>query len=313
MPHRASSQFSNTTSSLPNSPPAVSTVMVSPYPVPPAFPSTTSPLDSSNIVESTKGGFSQPVQAWGTSMSSGLVPGNPIHGSGIGLIPVHHPSSHSSDGSYSPASDTIPSHTRAYPRYYNAPAQSASHPVEMPVRPYPIPHRNTPDLPPWDGYDIAQPHQNLGVGLEGQFPSHVGSPQLTYDTYEHPVDKLTDKLTTAAHIVLDRFDGSLLRRQFVNAAGMASSQDSMAVIEEENLRHYYECYWKNFDPLFPIIHHPSTISARTEPLLLGSMVAIGAQFSLRPHSKLHSMSIFRLCTILVSAVSRPLRCRRELH
>ena len=310
MPHRASSQVSNTTSSLPNSPPAGSTVKVSPYHVPQTFSSTASPMGSINAVEPATGSFSQPAQAWGPSMASGLPPGNSIHGSGLGLIPMHHTSSYSSDGSYSPASDIVPSHNQAY-QYYNVSARSTSHPVEMPVRSFPIPHGSTPDLP-WNGYDVAQPSQNLSLGLEGQFPSHVGSPQLTCNTYEHPVDKLTDKLTAARNnIILARLDRSLLRRDSANAAGVA--QDSMVMIEDETLRHYYECYWKKFDPLFPVVHDPSRMSLGTEPLLLGSMVAIGARFSLRPLSKSHSISIFQLCTILISAVSRPLGCHAKPH
>ena len=76
----------------------------------------------------------------------------------------------------------------------------------------------------------------------------------------------------------------------------------MVSLDSETLQHYDECFWEHFDPLFPVLHHPTFMPANN-PSLLGAMVlAIGSQFSEKPQAKSHSIAWFAFASRQCAAV-----------
>ena len=77
----------------------------------------------------------------------------------------------------------------------------------------------------------------------------------------------------------------------------------MVTLDSDTLENYDECYWEHFDPLFPILHHPTFMPANN-PSFLGALVlAIGSQFSDRPQAKSHSLAWFAFASRQCAAVS----------
>ncbi|KAL8934958.1 MAG: hypothetical protein Q9216_005651 [Gyalolechia sp. 2 TL-2023] len=94
-----------------------------------------------------------------------------------------------------------------------------------------------------------------------------------------------------------------LRSQSTSPASMAMGQGSLLKIQDLRTRHYLECYWRYFHPLFPIVRFTSFMSKVPEPLLAASMVVIGAQYSPRPDARQYSASLHAKCLKMLSDVS----------
>ena len=194
-------------------------------------------------------------------------------------------------------------------QYQDARARSTSHPIDMPSQAYSVPHPRTRIIPPWSGYDVPhQPTSGLSFGFESQLPDPVVGPQFICTTHEPPVDNMTDTLASTTTSSLDRYGRDTIWRECGDTAGVvaghvAANEDGMVKLDNGSVQHYYDCYWKNFHPIFPIVHYPTLLSAHPPPLLTAIIIAIGAQFSSRPLSKTHSMSMFAFSYKLLSAVS----------
>lgn len=76
-------------------------------------------------------------------------------------------------------------------------------------------------------------------------------------------------------------------------------------VHDPRTKHYLDCYWQHFHPLFPIVHVPSFLSTVPDPLLAASMVVVGAQFSPRPDAKQYSATLYATCLTMMSDVGTP--------
>ena len=81
---------------------------------------------------------------------------------------------------------------------------------------------------------------------------------------------------------------------------------SFMSVDSEIIQHYEDCYWENFDPLFPILHRPTYMPAYNTTLLGAMVLAIGSQFSSRPQAKAHSAAWFAFASRKCASVSLPL-------
>ena len=93
-----------------------------------------------------------------------------------------------------------------------------------------------------------------------------------------------------------------LRHEPAPSAAVAMGPSTLLAADGK-FKHYLDCYWQHFHPLFPIIHRSSFISTSPPPLLALLMVVIGAQFSLHPESKNHSAFLYEYCVGYFSTVS----------
>lgn len=71
----------------------------------------------------------------------------------------------------------------------------------------------------------------------------------------------------------------------------------------DKLSDYLDCYWTHFHSMYPVIHRPTFDACVPAPFLAAAMVAIGAQFSKRPHSMSYSTLMFEACMKLLPTVS----------
>ncbi|KAL9010966.1 MAG: hypothetical protein Q9173_004151 [Seirophora scorigena] len=87
-----------------------------------------------------------------------------------------------------------------------------------------------------------------------------------------------------------------IRTQSNSAASVAmGGQLGPLKVQDPRTRHYLECYWQYFHPMFPIVRLASFVSAVPPHLLAASMVVVGAQFSPRSDSKQYSASLYAAC------------------
>lgn len=93
-----------------------------------------------------------------------------------------------------------------------------------------------------------------------------------------------------------------IRNQSASPASMAMGQSSLLKIQNPRTRHYLECYWQFFHPLFPIVRYASFMSSVPQPLLAASMVVVGAQYSPRPDAKQYSAFLHAKCLKLLPDV-----------
>ncbi|KAL8935027.1 MAG: hypothetical protein Q9211_004920 [Gyalolechia sp. 1 TL-2023] len=91
-----------------------------------------------------------------------------------------------------------------------------------------------------------------------------------------------------------------VRDQSTSPAGMAMGRGGLLKIQDPRTRHYLECYWQYFHPLFPIVQIQSFMSTVPQPLLAASMVVVGAQYSPRPDAKQYSASLHEKCLKMLS-------------
>ncbi|OJD11764.1 hypothetical protein AJ78_07524 [Emergomyces pasteurianus Ep9510] len=110
---------------------------------------------------------------------------------------------------------------------------------------------------------------------------------------------------------LDGTEWYAMRRELSSAAGVFSGNGGMEVIDIAQWQDCLECYWKHFDPLFPIVHRPTFAAIKPIPLLSGAMVAIGSQYDTRPNSKEYSLSLLEACLNLLGKES-PITIRSRI-
>lgn len=232
----------------------------------------------------------------------GLGPGSPTQNLMGSLYPRDDVSS--DDSTYSPASEGLQHHVQPQiflPHYYQTHARSTL-PLEGFSTPsYAVASSSASSYSEWNEYNIAQPFNDLDIGFEGQFAASVGNPPFVYTAQEPSVDTLTDAPPPNAQPSMDGDGRASLRNGFTSAASMASGQERMVNLDDETLKHYYECYTTSFHSLFPILHYPTLVPP---PLLNAMILAVGAQFSTRPASKQHSILIFEAASKLLANLLR---------
>ncbi|MCJ1438141.1 hypothetical protein MMC27_007528 [Xylographa pallens] len=202
---------------------------------------------------------------------------------------------YSSDSCYSPSSEAAQTqvNTQPYlPRYDKTMASSGAYTTDYTTH-MAAPVTTIPTYSPWAGLEgNATSGDGLGVGFEGQYPTSVGISQSACITHEQQVDSLAESATPTALTFLERSRGNGLRTESSFSAGMVASKNGLVTLDDGILSHYLDCYWKYFYPQFPIVHRPSPLITESRTVLNTILLAIGAQFSSRPHAKSHSMSWF---------------------
>jgi len=147
--------------------------------------------------------------------------------------------------------------------------------------------------------ESPQPMDGLGIGFEGQYPHPVGISISASKTHEYPVDSLADSSTPTTLTRMEGDSGTGVRAGQSFAAGLVASQNGLVNLENETLQHYRDCYWKYFHPHFAVVHRRSL---ETGSLLDRAILAIGAQYSSRPHARSHSLAWFTFVSRLCATV-----------
>ncbi|KAL8833216.1 MAG: hypothetical protein Q9170_004411 [Blastenia crenularia] len=91
-----------------------------------------------------------------------------------------------------------------------------------------------------------------------------------------------------------------IRKQSTSPANVVMGRSGLLKTNNPRTRHYLECYWQYFHPLFPIVQFRFFTSTVPQSLLAASMVVIGAQFSPRRDAKQDSASLHAICQKLMS-------------
>ncbi|KAL8693585.1 MAG: hypothetical protein Q9218_001627 [Villophora microphyllina] len=91
-----------------------------------------------------------------------------------------------------------------------------------------------------------------------------------------------------------------IRNESASPVGLAMGPASHLRVHDPRTKHYLDCYWQHFHPLFPMVHIPTFMSALPDPLLAASMVVVGAQFSPRPDAKQYSATLYAACLRMMS-------------
>ena len=160
------------------------------------------------------------------------------------------------------------------------------------------------ELAGWSGYGgMPQDFGDFGHNYEDQEPTPVGIGTLNAQICGPSTDYDTDTSVPTAYSFVEQSEPSELLPGSVVAPPVVGAGTSEVVsLDGEVAHHYYECYWKYFHPVYPIIHRPTWRTAGPQTLLRGIMLAIGAQFSHRAQARSHSVSWFmsslRLCNMV---------------
>ena len=215
---------------------------------------------------------------------------------------------YSSDSCYSPSSEAAQTqvNTQPYlPRYDKLMASSGAYNTDYTTH-IAAPVTTIPTYLPWAGLEgNSASGDGLGVGFEGQYPTSVGISQSACMTHEQQVDSLAESATPTAITFMERGRGTGLRTEPAFSAGMVASKNGLVTLDDGILSHYLDCYWKHFYPHFPIVHRPSPLITESRTVLNTILLAIGAQFSSRPHAKSHSMSWFLFASRSCATVCFP--------
>ena len=173
---------------------------------------------------------------------------------------------------------------------------------------YQQPLYTTSTLPAWCETETSLPPQELhGTDhFEGSFLQPVGTPHLIHPPTEHATHPFLGFSIPIPLSDLDGYEWSALRGLFPTRAGVKLDRHGMVDGDAGNLNDYLDSYWQHFHPLFPIVHRPTFLAGTPAPLLAAAMIAIGAQFSTRPHSKSYSTFMHEACMKLLSTVGSPL-------
>ncbi|KAL9044722.1 MAG: hypothetical protein Q9214_002157 [Letrouitia sp. 1 TL-2023] len=157
-----------------------------------------------------------------------------------------------------------------------------------------------------------QPHPTASPLSAGSYPAPWASLDAT-STYEsaylttvgiqhleHPFQHSNADLKKESNLRvpvsdLHRQHRHALRDQCTTAAGVAMGQGGLLKIHDPKTKHYIDCYWEGFYPVWPIIHIPSFMSSIPDSLMAASMVMIGAQLSPRPDAKHDSAVLYAKC------------------
>ncbi|MCJ1391929.1 hypothetical protein MMC18_004796 [Xylographa bjoerkii] len=202
---------------------------------------------------------------------------------------------YSSDSCYSPSSEAAQTQVNSQPylpRYDKPMTSSGAYTTDYTTH-MAAPVTTIPTYSPWAGLEgNSASGDGLGVGFEGQYPTSVGISQSACITHEQQIDSLAESATPTALSFMERSRGNGLRTEHAFSAGMVASKNGLVTLDDGILSHYLDCYWKYFHPQFPIVHRPSPPITESHSSLNVILLAIGAQFSNRPHAKSHSMSWF---------------------
>ncbi len=216
---------------------------------------------------------------------------------------------YSSDSCYSPNSEYSRAHivSQSYhPMHQRQRSSSTTSLVDPYFQPQMMksPLCSTSTLPAWSETETSLPPQELlGVNhFEGAFLQPVGTPHLGHPIDERWAHSFLDTSNLIPLSELDGYEWIALRRVLSTAAGLALDKHGMVEASVGKLEDYLDCYWQHFHPLFPIIHRPTFFVKTPPPLLAAAMVAIGAQFSTRPHSKSYSTFMHEACMRLLPTV-----------
>ena len=143
---------------------------------------------------------------------------------------------------------------------------------------------------PWPAQEeIAPSIDGLGIGFDGQYPHPVGISISASKIHGHPVDSLAESSTPTNLAFMERNGGDGVRADRSFAAGLVASKNGLVTLDNGTLQHYRDCYWKYFHPQFAVVHRPTLA---TGSFLNTVILAIGAQYSNRPHARSHSLSWF---------------------
>ena len=241
--------------------------------------------------------FSQGDQLWSQpyQMPIAMAPRNYAPDLVFGLSVSDDSPLSSSDSCYSPSSEAAHTHVNPQPylpRYAKSMTSSGAYSTDFTAH-IAAPITTIPTFLPWAGIEgNSTSGDGLGVGFEGQYPTSVGISQSACVTPEQQVDSLAESATPTAFTSMERSRGFGLRPESAFSAGMVASKNGLVTLDDGILSHYLDCYWKHFYPHFPIVHRPSPLITESRTVLNTILLAIGAQFSSRPHAKSHSMSWF---------------------
>ena len=151
----------------------------------------------------------------------------------------------------------------------------------------------------WGDLDIGLPandHFGGAFDEEGSFVPPVGTPTPSLPLSWQFLDVLVEPSLPVSRSGLDGDECFTLRRPLVG-------EDGLFPMSEEQVQHCLGCYRKHFDPLFPIIHHPTVKSGLCQRrLVAAAMIAIGAQFSPRENAKIVSASLHEKCLWMLASV-----------
>lgn len=94
-------------------------------------------------------------------------------------------------------------------------------------------------------------------------------------------------------------DWGSLRHQFIPSAAMAMDGQGH-LLNQSRYKYFLDCYWRDFHPFFPIIHHSALALTPPPPLLALMMVTIGAMISSNPAT---SVTFYKSCVEFFTTVS----------
>ena len=161
------------------------------------------------------------------------------------------------------------------------------------------------------GRAMNQPITSMvGLGLDLKVISLLQwvFPQLVCPTHELSVDQTLGSAPAAP--ALERGGHGRLSRDRGSApARLDASQDGMVRLHDQTISHYYDCYWKYFHPLCPIVHFATFMSTPRPEELATIILAVGAQLSPNVLAGSHSMSFYTVSLRLLRSVSFPFLSR----
>lgn len=258
--------------------------------------SSASPVIASAIHPDLAGDYSLP---W-NGMEIPLQPRPTVFGNHIRDSPDDLPFYSSPDTCGSPASDAagyvLPPHPSSAPTSVMEPfaySELSASPLQLPAA-----------TREWDGLDIVSSAPNMmPLAVDGNQMIHpVGEPSshLGVKLHRTSTDFVPEPTLPIPLSNLDGDEWFALRRELTSAPGVLSGDDGMEIIDTIKWQDCFECYWREFHPLFPIIHRPTFFSTKPSPLLSGAMVAIGSQFDTRPNAKEYSLALLEACIKLLA-------------
>jgi hypothetical protein len=84
--------------------------------------------------------------------------------------------------------------------------------------------------------------------------------------------------------------------------GLLEDQHLGVCLSLRTKQHYADAYWKNFHPLFPVLHKQSYQSQSPSPLLGAAVMAVGAQYTDEQFAKGDSRILHEKCMELITKV-----------
>lgn len=156
----------------------------------------------------------------------------------------------------------------------------------------------------WDPMEAGVSASLLPFPLEGDMLQSVGEPSLRPQPLRAATDSPQDFPVPVPLSNLDGVEWFALRRELTSAPGVISGHDGMEIMDTMKWQDCFECYWRHFHPLFPIVHRPTFFATKPSPLLAGAMVAIGSQYDTRHNAKEYSLALLEACLKLLSKVSQ---------